>query len=113
MSMGWGGGREERDRHVRFLFVVVKTVCNFPMSVSFVCCVCNATPQEWGILLYGLYRYICMRSSVLKQGIIGVLCFAYRPLSQRQILFVSQCVSVSECPFEDEMTRDISPRIGR
>ena len=26
---------------------------------------------------------------------------------------VCQCVSVSECPFEDEMTRDISPRIGR
>ena len=45
--------------------------------------------------------------------VFGVLCFAYRPLSQRQILFVSQCVSVSECPFEDEMTRDISPRIGR
>ena len=35
----------------------------------------------------------------IKQSLIifGVLCFAYRPLSQRQILFVSQCVSVSVC----------------
>ena len=52
-------------------------------------------------------------------AIFGVLCFADRPISQRQILFVSQCVSVSVCRCvsvsvcEDEMTRDISPRIGR
>ena len=30
-------------------------------------------------------------------SLFGVLCFAYRPLSQSQILFVSQCVSVSVC----------------
>ena len=38
--------------------------------------------------------------------ILGVLCSAYRLLSQRQILFVS----VSVCHFEDGMTHDRSPR---
>ena len=46
-----------------------------------------------------------------------MLCM--QTLSQRQILFVSQCVSVSVCQcvsvsvchFEDEMTRDRSPRV--
>ena len=40
-----------------------------------------------------------------KEGLM--LCI--QTLSQRQILFVSQCVSV--CHFEDEMTHDRSPRV--
>ena len=42
----------------------------------------------WFLLCTALARFLLCT-------VFGVLCFAYRPLSQRQILFVSQCVSVS------------------
>ena len=38
---------------------------------------------------------------------LGSYAHAYTPLSQRHILIVSQWV----CHFEDEMTRDRSPRV--
>ena len=39
------------------------------------------------------------------------LMLCIQTLSQRQILFVSQCVCQCVCHFEDEMTRDRSPRV--
>ena len=45
-----------------------------------------------------------LRKSMDPEMIFGVLCSAYRPISQRQSW-------MSVCHFEEEMTRDRSPRV--
>ena len=58
---------------------------------------------EASLLLFDVFKfrptkdvYVTLSfASFLSVCVFGVLCCTYRPLSQGQILFVSQCVSVS------------------
>ena len=73
-------------------------------------------PRVWNCLpasINNLSSFSTFKNKVVEFLLGLMLCI--QTLSQRQILFVSQCVSVSGCRVSvdhfDEMTRDRSPRV--